>query len=181
LQGKSPGTWRLMLTAAKVAVDGQGARAEGKDDVDLDIFFATPAGLKLKTEPVSVTSPGVVNGVFTRQTTTQTALVAAAPNGGWLLAVLYPRLKTEKAAVLTALAEGKGVKVQSAAGTDYVFVAPGPFSFRDVGGDGEIVFHGTVGAVQLRGKRSVLSLGAAGSISAKGQTLKSDQAASQAW
>jgi hypothetical protein len=56
-----------------------------------------------------------------------------------------------------------------------VFVSPKEFKFRD----GDIEFEGTIGAIQQRGERMTLSLGAAGRIAAKGQTLSSDKAASQ--
>ena len=88
--------------------------------------------------------------------------------------MLYPRLKTEKPPTVTAIADGRGVKVESGAGTDYVFLSAEPFAFKQ----GDIAFEGTAGSIQLRGGRARLSLGAAGSISSGSQKLKSDKSAS---
>ena len=67
--------------------------------------------------------------------------------------------------------------MQSPAGTDYVFLSAQEFAFRE----GNVAFEGTVGAVQMRDGRVVLSLGAAGSIAAQGRTLKAGEAKSKEW
>ena len=107
--------------------------------------------------------------------TTQTGVIASFTRGLGFAAVLYPRMKTDKPPVFTTLAEGKAVKVQNDVGTDYVFLSATQFSFKE----GDVSFEGTVGAVTYRGDRVVLSLGAAGSITANGQSLKANKAATK--
>ena len=84
-----PTIWRLYLSAAQITPNAGGATLIGKEDVDLDLFFLRPAPVKLevKADHVSV----------------------ALDAGGTLSAVLYPRLKTEPAPQVTAMAAGKGV------------------------------------------------------------------------
>jgi hypothetical protein len=69
------------------------------------------------------------------------------------------------------------VKVETPTGTDYIFLGPEEFTFQE----GEVSFQGTVGAIQLRGERGVLALGAAGRISAQGQSLAAEKAAVKRW
>jgi len=176
LAKETSAVWRLWLTAEKVSVEGRRALVVGKEDVDMDILFLLPANVQLKTQEKSCSSHGMrADGRQMRMTTTQLGVIANVAKGRGFAAVLYPRLKEEKPATLTPIAGGKGVKVQSAAGTDYVFLSPAAFEFKD----GGVAFSGTVGAAQMRGKRLVLSLGAAGSITAGGKTLEAKQAASK--
>jgi len=102
---------------------------------------------------------------------TQTGIIAKLPHTDGVTAVLYPRLKNEASPVVTTLVAGKAIKVQHAAGIDYVFLSTTPFTYTE----GDISFSGTVGAIELRGDKPVLFLGAGGTIAARGQTLKSDQ------
>jgi len=176
-------TWRLWMTAKKVTTGPNTAAMIGKEDVDMDIFFAAPQKLPQKlpltTKTISRRSGSGMrpNWGWGPMTTTQTGVIATLAGSDAITAVLYPRLKTEKPAVFTALAGGKGVKVETAAGTDYVFLHPKRFRFRD----GGITFEGTAGMVQKRGGRVVLALGAAGRIAAEGRELRSDKPASKAW
>ena len=109
--------------------------------------------------------------------TTQIGVIAQVKDCAAITSVLYPRLKTEQAPVFTTIADGHGVKIQHTAGTDYVFVSSVPMKYND----GDITFDGTVGTVLLRGQRTVLTLSAAGSITAHGHTLTDDKAHSQEW
>ncbi|MBI4024571.1 MAG: hypothetical protein HY360_06290 [Verrucomicrobia bacterium] len=188
-------TWRLWMTAKQVTARPQGAVVEGKEDVDMDIFFARPSSVNLKTEELTrqVGCGMLPNGSWGPSSSTQIGLIAAvAPDAynveheivmedpvPYFVTVLYPRLKTEKAPVISSIASGKGVKIESTNGTDYVFLSPHRFSFKE----GDIAFEGTVGTIQLRGARSFLALGAAGRISSREQTLQSDKAATKviAW
>ena len=69
--------------------------------------------------------------------------------------------------MFTALADGNGVKVETSAGTNYVFVVNTPFTFRE----GTITFKGTVGAVLVRRERTLLWLGQPGRVAANGEIL----------
>ena len=187
-----PAMWRLWLTAQQVILGGsdepgvgsaamktQRALAIGKEDVDLDAFFALPAGLELTTEErTRISACGILpDGSFNRMPSTQIGLIASLPEYTVTMAVLYPRLKTEAQPTFAAIANGAGVLVESPAGQDYVFLSPTPISF----GEDQVTFGGTVGSVVLRGGRATLSLGAPGNISARGHALKADKPESQAW
>jgi len=179
LEKPAPATWRLWLTAHKVTVRPDGALVEGKEDVDTDIFFLRPQGLVLRTEHKTRRSGSGLrpDGNWGPMESTQIGLITASDSSeGWTV-LLYPRLKEDEPPVLTRLADGRGVKVQTPAGTDYVFLAPRPFSFRQDG----VQFEGTCGLVQMRDGRLVLALGAAGSIGAEGRSLKADRPQWQQW
>ncbi len=172
----APLTWRLWLTASRVTIDGMHAVAEGKEDADLDIFVLQPAGTVLRTEEktrtsVCGTAPDGRQGPLA---STQIGLICQpAARITEVVAVLVPRLKSEKAPTVTPLADGRVVRVETAAGVDYVFLARTPFAFKDA----EVDFSGVAGCAQLRGQAApVLALGAAGTISARGASAKSDHA-----
>lgn len=171
----APATWRLWFTANKVMPEAGHALVEGKEDVDTDVFFATPAGLELKTEEKTRTAGSGYrpNGGEDATPTTQQGLIATAPQNGTMTYVLYPRLKTEKPPVFTSLGDGKVLCIQSDTGTDYVFLSATPFTWKQ----GTMSFEGKSGAIRFRGKKMVLSLGEAGSIEARGQTLTGKQGA----
>ena len=167
-------TWRLWLTASKVTPGAMTATAEGKEDADLDVFFAQPSGAALKTEDKTRTSGCGISpdGRMGPYTSTQTGLILV-PSGPTsdVFAVLYPRLKTEARPAITPLAGGRGVKVQAAGRTDYVFLAETPFQFAE----GDVSFDGMAGCLQQRpGRPPVLALGVKGRISGSGQSISAD-------
>ena len=82
-------------------------------------------------------------------------------------AVLLPRLKTEKPMTFTTLSSGRVIHVQSDKGDDWVFLSATPFSFKQ----DDIEFEGTVGLVQVRGGKAVLTLPSPGRLKAKDQVL----------
>src|SRR5262249_1230272 len=171
LKTPEPAVWRLWLTADSVMSRGQSAVAVGKEDVSTDIFFITPAGVGLRTKQKPRQTWGIEAGQYRSVSTTQTGLIATSNGGTGFTTIVYPRLKSEPAPVVTELADGKVVKVQSVAGTDYVFLASGPFAYKDQ----EISFSGTVGLVQIRSNEANLSLGAQGKLGAFGKTLDRTQ------
>ncbi|HEY5743252.1 MAG TPA: hypothetical protein VIS99_11985 [Terrimicrobiaceae bacterium] len=166
-----PATWRLWLTCNFVKLNGQGAIVEGKEDVDTDIQFTLPTDIQLKTEQKTRTSTSGLRSDLKSGPidTTQTGLIATGKDALVLTCLIYPRLKSEKPPSITAIADGKGVKIQSDAGTDYAFLSSTRFTYREK----SVAFAGTAGAIKLRGNRTILSLGAAGSLSANGHTLAS--------
>jgi len=159
----APATWRLRLTASRVTPAGNRALVEGKEDVDTDIFFTRPRGIALTTEDRTRRSgPGLfLNMSWGPLATTQTGLIARLERERGVMVVVYPRLKSEKPPVATPIADGKGVKVETSAGLDHVFLSATPFSYKE----GNIVFEGTAGLIQQRGKTPVLMLGDAGRLS----------------
>ena len=167
LKTPEPAVWRLWLTTEKLTISGQSAEAVGHDDVNTDIFFIQPADLSLSAEQKTRQTWGIAAGQYGTVSTTQTGLIATTNGGAGFTAIVYPRLKSEPAPVVTELAGGKVIKVQSGSGTDYVFLASAPFAYQDR----EVSFSGTVGLVQTRGNATQLSLGAQGKLTAFGQTL----------
>jgi hypothetical protein len=168
LKTAEPAVWRLWLTTEKLTISGQSAEAVGYDDVNTDIFFIQSADVSLSSEQKTRQTWGIAAGQYGTVSTTQTGLIATTNDGAGFTAILYPRLKSEPAPVVTELASGKVIKVQSGAGTDYVFLASAPFTYQDR----EVSFSGTVGLVQTRRNATQLSLGAQGQLTAFGQTLK---------
>jgi hypothetical protein len=167
--------WRLWLTCSNVTLDGPTAHVQGKEDVDTDIFFAQPAAPQLKTETIARTSGSGISptGQQGPTTTTQTGVIAELHSDATQLVVVYPRLKSQPPAVVTTVADGKGVKVETEAGTDYLFVSMQRFQFHQ----GDITFDGTAGTIQVRPNATFLSLGAAGRIALGEQSLESPAAA----
>jgi len=129
----APTVWRLFLAAAQIVPNRAGVTVVGKDDVDMDIVFVRPA--KVKVDPSA------------------DHLSVALDAAGTLTAVLYPRLKTEKPPQVTPLAGGKGVKVVTPVGTDFVFLNPDPF----VSSEGGVTFEGKAGLVKIRNGKQLTS------------------------
>lgn len=181
LNEKEEGAVPLPASAAAARVlRTQQVTSLGKEDVSLEVFFAQPANLELSIETKTRTANCGVHPDGSYQgamQTTQLGIVAKLKEATRFSALLYPRLKTEKAPTFTTIAQGNGVKVESPAGTDYVFLSPEPITFQE----GGVSFTGTVGAIQLRGGQTTLCLGAAGSIATKEHQLKSEQSQSQQW
>ncbi|MDP6522606.1 MAG: hypothetical protein QGI24_02550 [Kiritimatiellia bacterium] len=156
----TPAEWRLWLMAKELSITPWGARVTGVEDVDCDIFVFQPKGLSLTTENAKLTSPsGYRDGKTGRQTTEQTALKADLKERGAVVIVVYPRLRTAPSPEVDWLAQGRGVKITSPTGEDYVFLAPDRFEW----GYGELEFSGSSGAAQL-GKKPALTLGAPGRL-----------------
>jgi hypothetical protein len=176
LAAPADATWRLWLTCHEVTLRGHSAHAVGNEDVDSDVVFAMPAAVELSTQTISRTSGSGISptGQQGPTTTTQTGVVAAVRGGDRFLVVVYPRLKNERQVVVTLVADGKAVKVETPAGTDYVFLSPQPFAFRE----GELSFDGTAGLIQMRADGVFLALGAAGRVAAARQLLESPSAGS---
>ncbi len=184
----TPAAWRLWLTANVVKVNGQGATVSGAEDVDLDIFMYEPGNLHLTTDgPATLTVNGWRKG-WGEVDNTQAALVASLPGRASIIALLYPRLKTEAPPKVTWSVDGAVVQVESATGVDTVFLAPflapDPTTAQSstteyAGLGGGIVFRGTAGAVQVRGKSICMSLGSAGSIRVGDKELTADAAATR--
>jgi len=176
LKKPEPATWRLWCVAERVELKGRGALVVGKEDVDTDVVFARPDVLALRTEEKSCSSHGMTGKLRQmRMATTQRGVIAQLKDGPGLIAVLYPRLKQQEPPVATSLSEGRALKIETEAGTDYIFLSSERFRFEANG----VSFEGTVGAVQMRKGRLVLSLGAGGRIGARGEALEAKEPVSR--
>ena len=181
-------TWRLWLTTTGIKIHERGATVEGEDDVDLDLFIFEPGRLGLKTEPTVQKGSGRRDGKEGPTETRQTALVATLPARGALAVLLYPRLKQEPPPRVTWFAGGRGAQVETARGSDVVFLAPTPRGDGQTPGqvspeefstsDGKVAVKGTAAAIQVRGKNTILTLGAAGRLRMGKQVLESAKPAS---
>lgn len=166
------GVLRLWFTAAKVTPRADGALVEGREDVDTDVYFLTPRApgeLAVAERTMLAMAMLMPDGGTAPGSTTQLSLATATPAKGATAFLLYPRLKSERAPVVTPFAEGRAVKVVSAAGTDWLFLADTPFTAAE----GDVSFTGTVGSVRLRGTALTLTLGAGGRLAARGASLES--------
>ncbi|OPZ85039.1 MAG: hypothetical protein BWY76_01588 [bacterium ADurb.Bin429] len=163
-------TWRLWCYAETVRTQDNAALVVGKEDVDMDVIFAAPAGLKLGTRPATRRANCAVHpdGRMGIMDMTQIGLEAPVARENGYLVVLYPRLKADAAPKVTSLAGGKGVRVETPAGVDVIFLSPTPFRYDD----GGVRFEGTAGMVRVRDGEFTLTLGAPGHIAAGGKELK---------
>lgn len=167
-----PATWRLWCTAARIALQPRQALVVGKEDVDTDLFFLQPEAVAAKTEDKTCSTFGQKpDGSGGTIALTQTGVIVTLTDAAALSALLYPRLKTEAAPVVTALAGGKAARVQHAKGTDYLFLSPTPFTYAAE----DIRFTGTAGALLRRGDKPILLLAAPGTLSAPGQEVTRGQ------
>jgi hypothetical protein len=167
------GAWWLWLcTPEEPSLDGATVRMKGSDDVDMDVWFAPSAA------PLLAAQKGGARGIKTEELTltihsggpkppTQRGLTLSIGASASLLWAMYPRLNTKRPPTIAALAGDKGVKVESVAGTDYVFLALEPFEFKE----GGISFKGKAGVIQVRGKKVDLTLFEAGEIAFDGASL----------
>lgn len=130
------------------------------------------SGDAVKMNEQSVTAyGGLLNGYWGKQTTTQQGLEIALTPNQVVTTVLFPRVATDKPAVITSIAQGKGLRIVSDAGTDYVFFANEPM---DVKVD-EVVFKGRVGVVQIRKEAAYFTLHDGESISSGSAKLTQSQ------
>lgn len=167
-----PATWRLHFYANAVAPKGQLATVDGKEDVDTDVYFLQPTDVQLKTEAKTRRSNSGITAEGRPSAIDMTQVALSATGTAWprrFTAVVYPRLKLQNPPVFTPLADGRGVKIDTQYGTDYVFLSQAPFSYKE----GDVAFTGMSGLIQLRNGKATLALGSGGSISYKKQTLTS--------
>ncbi len=161
--------WRLWTTSAQLDLLEHGARVSGTEDVDMDVHFALPEKPALSQEARSRTSASGLqpNGSQGPFRSTQNGILVPMADQPVVTAVLLPRLKTEKPMTFTTLSSGRVIHVQSDKGDDWVFLSATPFSFKQ----DDIEFEGTVGLVQVRGGKAVLTLPSPGRLKAKDQVL----------
>lgn len=150
---------------------------KGRDDVDLDIWFAPSAAALLPVEKgvVKTTPLSVKTHSAGPPSTDLRGLHLVLEPGLNLPFVLYPRLRDEKPPVISPLGGEAGLKVETAAGTDYIFLAPQPTEVSIE----NIRFKGTAGVIQVRPKAVSLTLCQPGELAFERFALKSGKPASK--
>jgi len=161
-----PFDWRIWTAAAEPPSTGANpVRVKGRFGVDLAVFFVDPAEPRPTTGPI--TRRAGASGFDTRETT-QHGLHLKVPSDQPVAAVLYPLAKEQPTPRFTPLASGRGVKIESPFGTDYVMLALESFRFQGEGID----FEGKAGAVQVRPAGVRVSLPCRGRLSCRGKSVE---------
>jgi len=78
---------------------------------------------------------------------------------------------------VTWFADGPGVQIETAAGTDYIFVSDA--RAKGISADRKVSFDTQAGSAQLRHKSATLTLGGAGTIQHGEKKLESTKAATR--
>jgi len=178
---KRAGNWHLWLnTAEKPSLDEPEravVRVRGRDDVDLDVWFAPSSRSllprekgTLKTEFLSIRTHSAGP-----PSTDQYGLHLKLAVGSDLVWLLYPRLRGEKPPAISVHGQEEALEIASAEGSDYVFLAPEPQEIHVV----NMRFKGTAGVVQVRDKKVTLTLCQPGELRFGEVELKSDQPATK--
>ena len=162
--------WRLWTTSAKLDLHECRVSVTGVEDVDMDVYFALPAKPALKQEAKARTASAALrsDGAQVTFPYTQNGIIVPLAGQPVVTALLLPRLKTEQPLNVTALSEGRVMRVQTAKGDDWIFLSATPFTFKQ----DDLEFAGTVGVAQIRGGKASLTLPAPGRLKAKGQSLE---------
>lgn len=159
------------LAAAPADTPAEMAAYSSTDAIELD---ASATYLKSRNEVLQCPE-GIENGSNVPRPLLQRGLTLNVGPDQPVWAVYYPRMAAERVPVFTELAGGKGVRVESAHGTDYVFLGHEPFVYEDA----QVRFRGSAGAVRVRGKAITLTLSAAGEIGWGPHRIESEQPASR--
>jgi len=162
-------TWRLWTTSAKLDLHERSVAVTGTEDVDMDVHFALPEKPALKQEAKSRTSAAALrpDGSQSKFPTTQNGIIVPMAGHPVVTALLLPRMKTDKPMPVTMLCEGRVIHVRTDNANDWIFLSASPFSFKQ----DDIEFEGTVGLVQIRGDKALLTLPSLGRLKARGQVL----------
>ncbi len=156
-------TW-VIGNDEQIAVESGSLTVTTPQDNRLDLAFLEPATIDPRLAFVQGPSFGISKHGSTEIRVSQ-------PAGQGYLLVAYPRRAAMAAPKIERLAEGV-VKVETAEGTDYVFLSPdADMAYRD----DTVSFTGRAGAVRLRGDeiRLVLASGA-GAVGYQGHVARGD-------
>jgi len=158
--------WRVWIaTDDAPPITQKPIRAAGRFEADLAVFFAEPTDVRPSTSQITRQAGA---SSFASRESTQRCLQVKMPPDQPLAAVLYPVMKDQPTPKMTALADGRVVKIESKYGTDYAMLALQNFRFELDG----IQFYGKAGAVQIRPKGVRLSLPRRGRLSYRGTTVE---------
>lgn len=182
-QGNFPGEWNIWTPAQDVQINGNQAVATSKYGVIMDVFMAEPAQPQWFTQsllalpsPTATTSflagPSQPYAVDKPWRETHINLRARSAPGQGFLAVLFPRKADQPAATFETIAGGKGVKVGTTRGTDWVFLSEVPVKWTGEG----LAFSGTAGAIRKAGDKWTVVFFEPGEITVNGKTIRADKA-----
>ncbi len=122
----------------------------GHKDRQTDIIFAAlPPGAEIQTE-LKTRAPAGVDGTgryLGRVPNSQVGVILRSKSFSSLLTLVFTRLKTGETPKVTAIAGGRGFRIEHARGTDTVFLSEQPLAYEADG----VVFDGAVGAIRAIG------------------------------
>lgn len=154
------------LLPARELPAGNRYTAIGQFDMDIEFLIASPAGTPRHT----LRYGGPDNN---RVPEYEDLLHLQQPGDGAYYLAVFPRPRQEHSPELSALADGKIVKVAGAFGADYALLAADAATATAE----EVRMAGTATAVQVRPAGTTLTLGAAGQVQWKTFGLQAQQAA----
>lgn len=182
-QGNFPGEWNIWTLAESVQTQGNAAVVTSKYGVIMDVFMAEPLQPQWAVQQVTALPSPTATSSFLAGPSHQYAVekpwrethtnlrALQAPNQGFL-AVLYPRKTDQPAAICSALADGKGVKVVTTRGTDWIFLSEVPVKWSGEG----LSFAGTAGAIRKAVDKWTVVFFEPGEATVNGKTVKADKA-----
>ena len=166
LNNDEPADWRLWLATdvSPATNSSEPIRVQGRFGVDLAVYFLETSDGVLSTETLERK-----NGAsgFTSQIAKQRSLHLRLKPHATVVAVLYPILHSQPTPHFTRLANGTGVKIESAFGADYAFLGLDPFEFKQ----DLIAFRGRSGAIQVRPAGTQMTLATEGQMQFQNHTL----------
>lgn len=174
-QGEFPGEWNIWTLAEDVTFNGNQALVTSKYGVRMDVFMAEPLQPRWSTQQATnrfLAGPSRGYLAETPWLEVLTNLRAEQrPNHGFL-AVLFPRKTDQPAPSCTPLADGKGVKVVTSRGTDWIFLSEQPVQWSGEG----LSFSGTAGIIRQAGGKWTVAFLEPGEASVNGKAVKADAA-----
>jgi hypothetical protein len=173
-KGNFPGEWSIWALAKDATLDGNKAAVTSQHGVLLDIFLAEPLQPNWSTRQATnkfipgPSGPYVVDKPWQEILTNLRA--QQVPNQGFL-AVLYPRKADQPTATCTPLAGGRGVRVVTTRGTDWIFLSEQPVKWSGEG----LSFSGTAGAIREAGQKWTVTFFEAGEATVNGKHTKAEK------
>lgn len=145
--------------------------AMGQYDVDLELFVASPRESPRHTLRWGFRQGPGFNQVPEGFGETQDLFHLRMDSDGSYYVVAYPRAHAEVSPRFSTEDEGRVIRIESATGTDWIFLGDGEQGARTF----ELSFSaGAVGSIQLRKERLVLALARAGTIAFRRTTFTSE-------
>ena len=180
--GSFPAEWNIWTLAQDLQTNANQAVVTTKYGVTMDVYMADPAQPNWTTHPLTalpsptaktsfIASPSGGYVVDKPWIETLTNLRATQAPGQGFLAVLYPRKSDQPAAQYQTLAAGKGVRVTTEKGTDWIFLSEVPVQWTGEG----LSFSGTAGAIRKVGEKWTVEFFEPGSATVNGKPITADQ------
>jgi hypothetical protein len=173
--GSFPAEWNIWTLASDLQTNGNQAVVTSKYGVVMEVYMAEPAQPNWTTQQATnefIASPSGPSVVDKPWLEVLTNLRATQVPGKGFLAVLYPRKAEQPAATYATLADGKGVKVTTPRGTDWVFLSEVPITWTGEG----LSFSGTAGAIRKVGDKWTVEFFEPGAATVNGKAITADKA-----